>query len=148
MKRYSLLFIIILALGVISLRAAEPEVEPSYAWRLLEPLGLRQEAVIDTMLYNYYQGAIPSLAKTKFYNTRIPMSIVSYNTGGGREIAQDYFRMLFSGNFSPKGQIGAFVDYPYSKGSYNYQAAKGLSWGQAPIPVTDMSFRDSSILLI
>ena len=171
MKRYSLLFIIILALGVISLRAAEPEVEPSYAWRLLEPLGLRQEAVIDTMLYNYYQGAIPSaispafattgnqasvgknmiymqsepmsdfffrdakspwlpsLAKTKFYNTRIPMSIVSYNTGGGREIAQDYFRMLFSGNFSPKGQIGAFVDYPYSKGSYNYQAAKGLSWG-------------------
>ncbi|MCM1254751.1 MAG: putative porin [Duncaniella sp.] len=170
MKRYPL-FIIILALGAQWLLAKEPEVAPSYAWRLLEPLGLREEAPIDTMLYNYYQGAIPSafspafattgnqgsvgknmiymqsepmsdfffrdaktpwipsLSKMKFYNTRIPMSIVSYNTGGGKELAQDYFKMLFTGNFSPKGQIGAFFDYPYSKGSYNYQAAKGLSWG-------------------
>ncbi len=171
MKKYTLLFITILAAGSLWLRAAEPEVAPSYAWRMLQPLGLREEAPMDTALYNYFQGAIPSayspafattgnqasvgknmiymqqepmsdfffrdakeawlpsLSTMRFYNTRIPMSVVSYNTGGGREIAQDYFKMLFSGNFSPKGQIGAFVDYPYSKGSYNYQAAKGLSWG-------------------
>lgn len=171
MKKYSLLFITILAAGFMWLKAAEPEVAPSYAWRMLQPLGLREEAPMDTSLYNYFQGAIPSayspafattgnqasvgrnmiymqqepmsdfffrdakdawlpsLAKMRFYNTRIPMSVVSYNTGGGREIAQDYFKMLFSGNFSPKGQIGAYFDYPYSKGSYNYQAAKGLSWG-------------------
>lgn len=171
MKKYTLIFITIFAAGSMWLRAAEPEVAPSYAWRMLQPLGLREEAPMDTALYNYFQGAIPSayspafattgnqasvgknmiymqqepmsdfffrdakeawlpsLSTMRFYNTRIPMSVVSYNTGGGREIAQDYFKMLFSGNFSPKGQIGAFVDYPYSKGSYNYQAAKGLSWG-------------------
>ncbi|MDE5649690.1 MAG: hypothetical protein K2I35_01565 [Duncaniella sp.] len=152
MKKYTLLFITILAAGSLWLRAAEPEVAPSYAWRMLQPLGLREEAPMDTALYNYFQGAIPSayspafattgnqasvgknmiymqqepmsdfffrdakeawlpsLSTMRFYNTRIPMSVVSYNTGGGREIAQDYFKMLFSGNFSPKGQIGAFVD--------------------------------------
>lgn len=171
MKKYYFLFITILTAGFMSINAKDPEVAPSYSWRMLEPLGLREEVPMDTSLYNYFQGAIPSayspafattgnqasvgrnmiymqqepmsdfffrdakevwlpsFSKMRYFNTRIPMSIVSYNTGGGREIAQDYFKMLFSGNVSPKGQIGAFVDYPYSKGSYNYQAAKGLNWG-------------------
>ncbi|MCM1522275.1 MAG: putative porin [Muribaculaceae bacterium] len=71
---------------------------------------------------------IPSENSIRFYNTAIPMSIVSYSTGGGREIAQDWFKFLFSGNFSPKGQIGLDISYPYSKGSYNHQAAKGFNW--------------------
>ncbi len=65
----------------------------------------------------------------RFFNTRIPVTQLGYNTGGGREIAQDYLRMLFSGNISKRAQIGARVHYPYSKGSYEYQAAKGFSWG-------------------
>ncbi len=72
---------------------------------------------------------LPSEKKARFYNTPIPMSLISYNTGGGRETAQDLFRFLFSGNVSPRLQIGALVDYPYSKGSYNYQASKGFTWG-------------------
>ena len=72
---------------------------------------------------------LPSERTARFYNTAIPMSIVSYNTGGGREIAQDWFKFLFSGNINPKAQIGLRISYPYSKGSYNYQAAKGFNWG-------------------
>ncbi len=64
-----------------------------------------------------------------FYNTRIPMTLVGYNTGGGRENKQDRLNMVFSGNVNEKLQIGANVDYLYSKGSYNYQAVKNLTWG-------------------
>ena len=161
--------IILTLLSMSNARAEDPEVAPSYAWGILQPLGLHTPATIDTMLYNYYRSAIPSaispaFATTgnqasagknmiymdqepispfflkdakrywlpsekdqKFYNTRIPMSLVSYNTGGGREIAQDYFKFLFSGNFSPKGQVGLKIDYPYSKGSYSNQAAKSFT---------------------
>ncbi|MCM1163751.1 MAG: putative porin [Muribaculaceae bacterium] len=71
---------------------------------------------------------LPTQRSLRFYNTAIPMSIVSYSTGGGRELAQDWFKFLFSGNFSRRGQVGLDINYPYSKGSYNHQAAKGFNW--------------------
>ena len=170
-QRLSIIIVLILSvIGVRSVSAVEPVVEPSYAWGVLQPLGLHYPAPMDTLLYNYYLTAVPSAVSNafattgnqasagknmifmeqepispfflkdakrywlpsesgqRFYNTRIPMSIVGYNTGGGRDIAQDYFRFLFSGNFSPKGQVGLKIDYPYSKGSYANQAAKAFSW--------------------
>lgn len=147
------------------------KVEPSYAWSTIQPLGLRKPASIDTLLYNYYQQAIPSeisyawactgnmgaeginmlymqrpqisdfffrdalstwipsADKQKFYNTRIPMTLVSYNAGGGRENAQERLQTVFSGNINDKAQVGGNVDYLYSKGSYENQAAKDLVWG-------------------
>lgn len=72
---------------------------------------------------------MPSEATHTYYNTRIPMTLLSYNTGGGRENVQDRLRMVFSGNPNEKLQIGANLDYIYSKGSYNYQATKDLIWG-------------------
>ncbi|MDE6085043.1 MAG: putative porin, partial [Muribaculaceae bacterium] len=72
---------------------------------------------------------LPSTSNMTFYNTRIPMTLVSYTTGGGRETTQDRLKGRFSGNINSKAQIGALVDYYYSKGSYNYQAAKNFVWG-------------------
>ncbi|MBD5180515.1 MAG: putative porin [Bacteroidales bacterium] len=72
---------------------------------------------------------LPSISSMTFYNTRIPMTLVSYTTGGGRETTQDRLKGRFSGNINSKAQIGALVDYYYSKGSYNYQAAKNFVWG-------------------
>lgn len=169
--RITIFIVAITALVSASVAGAkDPVVEPSYAWSLLQPLGIHQPASIDTVMIDYYRTAVPSAVsdafattgnqassgknmiymnqqpvsefflkdakrfwlpseeKQKFYNTRIPMSIVGYNTGGGRDIAQDWFRFLFSGNFSPKGQVGLKIDYPYSKGSYANQAAKTFSW--------------------
>lgn len=147
------------------------KVEPGYAWKIIEPLGLREEAEMDTLLHNYYRNAvangmsdawvttgnfgnegknmiftgqkpisdfflkdaleywIPTAEKMKFYNTRMPMTLVSYNTGGGRETTQDRLLGTFSCNINAKAQIGARIDYLYSKGSYNYQADKHLNWG-------------------
>lgn len=64
-----------------------------------------------------------------YYNTRIPMTLLGYNTGGGRENKQDRLTAVFSGNVNARLQFGANVDYLYSKGSYNYQAVKNLTWG-------------------
>lgn len=152
-------------------KAEVKEVPKSYAWKMIEPLGLRTPAEIDTALYNYYQQAVPSevsiaYASTGnlggegvnmifldrkprsdfffrdavsawlpmqgnhvFYNTRIPMTLMSYNTGGGKESTQDRLKAIFSGNVNSKLQIGANVDYLYSKGSYENQAVKDLIWG-------------------
>lgn len=65
----------------------------------------------------------------KFYNTRIPMTLLGYTTGGGRETSQEQLTATFSGNIDAKAQIGAMLDYLYSKGSYSQQATNELTWG-------------------
>lgn len=72
---------------------------------------------------------IPMQGNHRFYNTRIPMTLLSYNTGGGRENKQDRLQGTFSGNVNSKLQFGAMVDYLYSKGSYANQAVKNMMWG-------------------
>lgn len=90
---------------------------------------LDRDPASDFFLLDAKRFWLPSVSKMRFYNTRVPMTLLSYNMGGGREIAQDYLKMVFSGNINKKAQIGALLDYPYSKGSYNNQASKGLTWG-------------------
>ena len=72
---------------------------------------------------------MPAHDKMRFYNTRIPLTQLSFNTAGGRETAQERLKGFFSGNINAKAQVGALVDYLYSKGSYNNQATKDLTWG-------------------
>lgn len=171
MKRILLITGVAAALAGAAVSARSPKIEPSYAWRLIEPLGLREEATIDTLPDRYAQRSIPSEIsdawattgnlggeginmiwaerpamsdfffrdalrpwiptedKMRFYNTRIPMTLLSYNTGGGRDNAQDRLAATFSGNINRRAQVGAMLDYLYSKGSYANQAAKNLVWG-------------------
>lgn len=71
----------------------------------------------------------PSFDNQKLYNVYIPMTIASYNFGGSRDTNQDRLRATFAGNVNRRIGVGAFVDYLYSKGSYQNQAAKDLSYG-------------------
>ena len=174
------LTLLLLALGLVTLNAQrkpetpavkKQEIAPSYAWKLIEPLGLRESASIDTLPINYGQESVPSMVSDawattgntgaeginmifsdrpaisnfffqdaisawlpsantmKFYNTRIPMTLLSFNSAGGRDNAQERLSAIFSGNINSKAQFGALLDYLYSKGCYNYQAAKNLTWG-------------------
>lgn len=144
---------------------------PSYAWTILQPLGLRVESTIDTLPDNYGQRSVPSALSAayattgnlgaeglnmiwrerpmrsdfffrdaiepwiptestmRFYNTRQPMTLLSYNTAGNRDNSQERLHGIFSGNINSKAQIGALLDYIYSKGCYNNQADKNLTWG-------------------
>ena len=176
MKQILHTLIILLVVGVLDCRADEPAPitttnRKSYAWELLQPLGIHEPATIDTALYNYGQRSVPSAqspayasvgnlggsglnmlyferkpmsdfffrdalrawlpmqSNHTFYNSPIPMTLLSYNTGGGRENKQDRLTAVFSGNAGAKLQFGANLDYIYSKGSYANQAVKNLIWG-------------------
>lgn len=72
---------------------------------------------------------LPDIETQKFYNTRMPMTLLSYNASGGKENAQERLKGIFSGNINRRAQVGALLDYIYSKGSYNNQADKDLIWG-------------------
>lgn len=172
MKRLFQIIIIIAAMCIaLCADAKGPQVAPSFAWEMAEPLGTHVPATIDTTLFNYGQLSVPAqrtlaYATTgnqgaagmnmiyfgrkpmsdfyfrdalsewlpmqgnhKYYNTRIPMTLLSYNTAGGSETSTDRLKATFSGNAGPRIQIGADIDYLYSKGCYANEAAKNLIWG-------------------
>ena len=72
---------------------------------------------------------VNDLNHQKFYNTRIPMTLLSYSMGGTKYNNQDRLTGVFSGNVNKRLQIGAMIDYIYSKGNYENQAAKNFKWG-------------------
>lgn len=172
MNRFCILILIVLSVvGISFAQKKSQQLEPSYAWKIIEPLGLHEEATIDTLPANYGQRSVPSMvspawvttgnygaqginmiwserpersdfffrdavdqwipsARTmKFYNTRTPMTLLSYNTAGGRDDSQNHLGVTFSGNANKDIQVGALLDYIYSKGCYSNQADKGLVWG-------------------
>ncbi len=90
---------------------------------------MERPAMSDFFFRDALAPYTPSLANQKFYNTRIPMTLLTYNTGGGKQTTQDLLSARFSANANKRTQIGAMVDYLYSKGMYNYQADKHLNWG-------------------
>lgn len=72
---------------------------------------------------------IPSFSGEKFYNVYIPTTILSYNFAGNKQNHQDRLNAQFAGNVNRKIGLGAFMDYLYSKGVYENQAVKNLSFG-------------------
>lgn len=72
---------------------------------------------------------IPAVNTTPFYNTRIPMTLASFNTGGSSETTQDWLKVRLSGNINSKAQVGGYLSYLYSRGMYEGQAAKHFNWG-------------------
>jgi hypothetical protein len=111
--------------------------EVSDAWACTGNLGaegtnkiwLNRTATSDFFFRDALSAWMPSLSNMKFYNTRVPMTLLSYNTSGGKENSQDRLRGTFNGNINKRAQIGAILDYLYSKGSYANQATKDLTWG-------------------
>lgn len=111
--------------------------EVSYAWAATgnycaegrEMLWMKREEMSDFFFRDAISTWIPSLEKARFYNTRIPMTLLSYGFGGGKENGQDDLGVTFSANAGPRVQVGAMLDYLYSKGSYQNQQAKDLNWG-------------------
>ncbi len=158
-------------MGSVAFASNRQMLEPSFAWRLSEPLGAHIPSTIDTLQYNYYKRFVPSMispayattgnygsvgqnqvffqreaisdfffedavshwlpsvSKMRFYNTRIPMTLLSFATGGKEDNTQDHLRAVFSGNVNSKLAFGANMNYIYSRGSYANQAGKNFNWG-------------------
>lgn len=116
-------------------RSVPATIEPAYA--TTGTLGGPGETLIffdrQPMSQFFFKDALnawlPTFGKVRFFNSRIPVTFLSYNTSGGKLNSQDRLEATFSGNINKQAQIGAFVDYLYSKGCYDYQATKALNWG-------------------
>ena len=72
---------------------------------------------------------VPSFSKQKFYNVYIPMTLLSYNLTWDKQTKTDWLQAVFAGNVNRKIGIGAWVDFPYTLGSYAEQATKELAFG-------------------
>ena len=81
----------------------------------------------------YFDNALsywlPSFSKQKFYNVYIPFTQLAYDWGYGTESRTDHLQATFAGNVNRKIGLGAWIDYPYTRGSYANQSAKGIEWG-------------------
>ena len=169
-RRIALYILLAVLVGLCAGAKKKQKIEPSFAWALTEPLGLRTDATIDTVFVDYHRYALPwhpshvwattgnygapgqsqlfferpltseffmadalhpwlhGTATMRYYNTRIPMTLLGYSTGGDKQSNQDRTKALFSGNINRRLQVGAGLDYIYSKGSYDNQADKDFTW--------------------
>ena len=57
------------------------------------------------------------------------MTLLSYNLTWDKQTKTDWLQAVFTGNVNRKIGIGAWVDFPYTLGSYAEQAAKELAFG-------------------
>lgn len=86
----------------------------------------------DNDVFFFKNALYPWLASRnsqKNYNVYIPTTILSYNFAGNRNNHTDRLQADFAGNVNRRIGIGAFVDYLYSKGCYEAQAAKNFQFG-------------------
>lgn len=88
-----------------------------------------RKPISDFMFRDAISHWVPDERKMRFFNTRIPMTLMGYTFGGGKENGQDDLSLVFSANANKRTQVGAMLDYLYSKGMYANQAAKDLTWG-------------------
>ena len=72
---------------------------------------------------------LPSFYNQKFYNVYVPTTILQYGFAGNKQTHQDRLKADFAGNVNRRIGIGGKIDYIYSKGSYEAQATKDLSFG-------------------
>lgn len=86
--------------------------------------GITSEFFMEDVLQPWLHGT----ATMRYYNTRIPMTLLGYTTGGDKRSNQDRTQALFSGNVNSRLQVGGGIDYIYSKGSYDNQADKDFTW--------------------
>lgn len=83
----------------------------------------------DFFFNDAYHPYIPRVSNTPFFNTRVPMTLVGFNTGGSSQTTQDWLRARFSGNINRAAQVGAWLSYLYSRGMYDAQSGKHFNWG-------------------
>lgn len=95
----------------------------------LDMLFFRRLPRTDFFFDDAISAWIPTEYKQKFYNVYIPMTLLSYNFGGGRNTRNDRLQATFAGNVNRRIGIGASMDYLYAKGSYANQAAKNFNFG-------------------
>ncbi|MDL2223006.1 putative porin [Bacteroidales bacterium OttesenSCG-928-M11] len=99
-------------------------------------LGLPAESRIyfereDRSDFMFLDGYWPYLKKPgnfNFINTKVPYSNVSYQRAGGNTVREERIQAILAVNINSKLNLGADVDYLYSRGFYTSQQSRHLEW--------------------
>ena len=75
--------------------------------------------------YDYY---ITTPENAYFYDTKVPYTNVMYTTAGGSQYKGEQLKGVLTLNFGKKINIGGDLDYIYSRGHYNSNGNKLLSY--------------------
>lgn len=75
--------------------------------------------------YDYY---ITTPTNAYFYDTKVPYTQVTYTTGGASQNKMDRLKGVLTMNFGKKINVGGEMDYIYSRGYYNSNGNKLLSY--------------------
>ena len=84
-------------------------------------------ASTDFIFSNSYFPYITNVQSATFYNTKTPLSILNYTTGGSNYRAEDHIKFLFTANVNKKLNFGTTLDYIYAVGEYDKQAVQRFS---------------------
>lgn len=75
--------------------------------------------------YDYY---ITTPENAYFYDTKVPYTHVMYTTAGGSQYKDEQLKGVLTMNFGKKINVGGDLDYIYSRGHYNSNGNKLLSY--------------------
>ena len=75
-----------------------------------------------------YEPYFLTTSKAKFYNTTIPLTNISYLSGGSNNVSEERFKVLFTANAGKRLNVGAEIDNIYARGFYASQAVSDFSY--------------------
>lgn len=75
--------------------------------------------------YTYY---ITTPDNALFYDTKVPYTNISYSTGGASQSKEDRLKGVLTMNFGKRINVGGDIDYIYSRGHYDSNGNKMLSY--------------------
>ncbi|MCQ2341057.1 MAG: putative porin [Paludibacteraceae bacterium] len=78
----------------------------------------------DFLFGDQYDIYTPTPQDVKFYNTTTPYSYISYKRGFKTYHEDDQLKFMFTGNITPKWNIGTMMNYTNAIGHYKSQAGK------------------------
>ncbi|MCQ2311458.1 MAG: putative porin [Paludibacteraceae bacterium] len=78
----------------------------------------------DFLFGSQYDIYTPTPQDVRFYNTTTPYSIISYHHGFKTYHEDDQLRFLFTGNITPKWNVGTTLNFTNAIGHYKSQAGK------------------------
>lgn len=73
---------------------------------------------------NVLSGFIPRHSLSLFYNTRTPMTLITYHRNSSQQEREETFNGTFAANFGKKFNVGADWNYTQALGHYNSQASQ------------------------
>jgi hypothetical protein len=82
----------------------------------------------DFIFADAFDPYIITPQNANFYDTKNPLSIITYNRAGGAPKREEQIKILLTSNFGKQINVGWDFDYIYSRGYYNSNGVKTINY--------------------